>query len=120
MKPTCEPRRSEEGLRLFLNTSLFCSNCTVKNRRGRHLAIAVGYVRAVEAIRRRHGLGARVGLAFDYLKGDKGENIESRFQRFGRLALAAVGDRSGVSRWQVKKVKLRAKKFDKESKPLKA
>jgi hypothetical protein len=88
--------------------------------RGRHLAIAVGYVRAVEAIWRRHGLGSRVGLAFDYLKGDKGENIESRFQRFGRLALAAVGDRSGVSRWQVKKVKLRAKMFDKESKPLKA
>ena len=88
--------------------------------RGRHLAIAVGYVRAVEAIWRRHGLGSRVGLAFDYLKGDKGENIESRFQRFGHLALAAVGDRSGVSRWQVKKVKLRAKKFDKESKPLKA
>jgi hypothetical protein len=75
----------------------------------RHLAIAAGYVRAVEAIWRRHGLGSRVGLAFDYLKGDKGENIESRFQRLGRLALAAVGDRSGVSRWQVKKVKLRAK-----------
>ena len=87
---------------------------------GRHLAIEVGYVQAVEAIWRRHGLGSRVGLAFDHLKGDKGENIESRFQRFGRLALAAVGDRSGVSRWQVKKVKLRAKMLDKESKPLKA
>jgi hypothetical protein len=88
--------------------------------RGRHLAIAVGYVQAVEAIWRRHGLGSQVGLAFDYLKGDKGEDVESRFQRFGRLALAAVGDRSGVSRWQVKKVKLRAKMFDKQSKPLKA
>ena len=87
--------------------------------RGRHPAIEVNYVQAVEAVWRRHGLGSRVGLAFDYLKGDKGENIESRFQRFGRLALAAVGDRSGVSRWQVKKVKLRAKMFDKESKPLK-
>ena len=87
--------------------------------RGRHLAIAVGYVQAVEAIWRRHGLGSQVGLAFDYLKGDKGENVESRFQRFGRLALAAVGDQSGVSRWQVKKVKLRAKMFDKQSKPLK-
>jgi hypothetical protein len=88
--------------------------------RGRHLAIEVGYVQAVEAIWRRHGLGSRVGLAFDPLKGEKGENIESRFQRFGRLALAAVGDWSGVSRWQVKKVKLRAKVFDKKSKPLKA
>jgi hypothetical protein len=43
------------------------------------------------------------------LKGDKGKNIESRFQRFGRLALEAVGDRSGVSRWQVSKVKSRLK-----------
>jgi hypothetical protein len=84
-----------------------------KIRRGRHLAIEVGYVQAVEAIWRSHGLGSRVGLAFDHLKGAKGKNIESRFQRFGRLALAAAGDRSGVSRWQVKKVKLRAKTFDK-------
>ena len=88
--------------------------------RGRHLAIESRYVQAVEAIWRRHGLGSQVGLAFDYLKGDKGKNVESRFQRFGRLALAAVGDRSGVSRWQVKKVKLRAKTSDKDSKPLKA
>jgi hypothetical protein len=85
--------------------------------RGRRLAIEVGYVQAVEAIWRRHGLGSRIGLAFDYLKGAKGENIESRFQRFGRLALAAVGDRSGVSRWQVTKVKLRAKILDKKTRP---
>ena len=77
--------------------------------RGRHFAIEGHYVRAVEAIWRRHGLGSQVGLAFDYLKGDKGKNVESRFQRFGGLALAAVGDRSSVSRWQVTKVKLQAK-----------
>jgi hypothetical protein len=88
--------------------------------RGRHLAIAGGYVRAVEAIWRRHGLGSQVGLAFDHLKGDKGKNIESRFQRFGRLALDAVGAKSGVSRWQVKKIKLRAKTSYRNSKPLKA
>jgi hypothetical protein len=82
-----------------------------KIRRGRHLAIAGGYVRAVEAIWRRHGLGSQVGLAFHHLKGEKGENIESRFQRFSRLALAAAGDKSSVSRWQVKKIKLRAKTF---------
>jgi hypothetical protein len=87
--------------------------------RGRHLAIAGRYVQAVEAIWRRHGLGSQVGLAFDYLKGDKGKNVESRFQRFGRLALAAVGDRSSVSRWQVAKVKLQAKMSGKDSKQLK-
>jgi hypothetical protein len=85
--------------------------------RGRHPAIAVGYVRAVEAIWRRHGLGSQVGLAFDYLKGDKGKNVESRFQRFGGLALAAVGDRSSVSRWQVTKVKLQAKISSKDTRP---
>jgi hypothetical protein len=84
--------------------------------RGRHLAIEGDYVRAVEAIWRRQGLGSQVGLAFDHLKGDKGQNVESRFQRFGRLALDAVGDKSGVSRWQVKKIKLRAKTFDRNSK----
>jgi hypothetical protein len=77
--------------------------------RGRHLALEGRYVQAVEAIWRRHGLGSQVGLAFDYLKGDKGKNVESRFQRFARLALAAVGDRSSVSRWQVTKIKLQAK-----------
>jgi hypothetical protein len=80
-----------------------------KMGRGRHLAIEASYVRAVEAIWRHHGLGSQVGLAFDYLKGDKGKNIESSFQRFGRLALVAVGDKSSVSRWQVKKIKLRDK-----------
>jgi hypothetical protein len=84
--------------------------------RGQHLAIEARYVQAVEAIWRRHGLEADVGLAFDHLKGDKGKNIESRFQRFGRLALEAVGDRSSVSRWQVSKVKSRAKMAGKESK----
>ena len=77
--------------------------------RGRHLAIERHYVRVIEAIWRRHGLGSEVGLAFDYLKGDKGKNVESSFQRFGRLALAAVGDPSSVSRWQVTKAKLRTK-----------
>jgi hypothetical protein len=77
--------------------------------RGRHLAIEGRYVQVVAAIWRRHGLGSQIGLAFDHLKGDKGNNIEGRFQRFGRLALGAVGDRSGVSRWQVRKVKLRAR-----------
>jgi hypothetical protein len=80
--------------------------------RGRHLAIEGDYVRAVEAIWRRQGLGSQVGLAFDHLKGDKGQNVESRFQRFGRLALDAVGDKSGVSRWQVKKIKLRANSIE--------
>jgi hypothetical protein len=87
--------------------------------RGRHLAIEGHYVRAVEAIWRRHGLGSQVGLAFDYLKGDKGKNIESRFQRFARFGLSAVGDRSSVSRWQVRKVKLKAKTSGKDSKQLK-
>lgn len=86
-----------------------------KIRRGPHFAVAGNYVRAVAAIWRRHGLGSGVGLAFDYLKGKKGKNIESRFQQFGRLALAVVGDRAGVSRWQVKKVKLRAKISHKDS-----
>ena len=84
--------------------------------RGRHSAIERRYVQVVEEIWRRHGLGADVGLAFDHLKGDKGKNIESRFQRFGRLALEAVGDRSGVSRWQVSKVKSRLKMSRKVSK----
>jgi hypothetical protein len=86
-----------------------------KSAEGGILLLQAVYVRAVEAIWRRHGLGSQVGLAFDHLKGDKGKNIESRFQRFGRLALAAVGDWSGVSRWQVKKVKLRAKMPDKRT-----
>jgi hypothetical protein len=64
--------------------------------RGRHPAIAGSYVRAVEAIWRRHGLGSQIGLAFDFLQGDNGKNIESRFQRFARLALVAVGDKSGA------------------------
>ena len=88
--------------------------------RGRHLAIESRYVQAVAAIWRCHGFGSQVGLAFDYLKGDKGKNVESRFQRFGRLALAAVGGLSGVSRWQVKKVKLRGKMSNKKPKRLKA
>jgi hypothetical protein len=88
--------------------------------RGRHPALEGSYVQAVEAIWRRHGLGAGVGLAFDCLKGDKGKNIESRFQRFSRLALAAVGDQSSVSRWQVLKVKSRAKRPGKSSKQLKS
>jgi hypothetical protein len=88
--------------------------------RGRHLAIEGRYVQVVEAIWRRQGLGSQVGLAFDYLKGDKGKNVESRFQRFGRLALAAVGDRSRVSRWQVTNLKLQAKMSGKGSKPLKS
>jgi hypothetical protein len=87
--------------------------------RGRHFAIEGRYVQMVEAIWRRHGLGSQVGLAFDYLKGDKGKNVESRFQRFGRLALAAVGDQSSVSRWQVTKVKLQAEMSGKGSKRLK-
>src|SRR5262249_54183688 len=73
--------------------------------RGRRLAIEGRYVQAVEAIWRRHGLGSHVGLAFDYLKGDKGKNVESSFQRFGRLPLAAAGDQSRVSRWQVTNLK---------------
>ena len=77
--------------------------------RGRHLAIERRYIQMLEAIWRRHGLGSQVGLAFDYLKGDKGKNVESRFQRFGGLALAAVGDRSRVSRWQVTNLKLQRK-----------
>jgi hypothetical protein len=84
--------------------------------RGRHSAIEGRYVQGVEEIWRRHGLGADVGLAFDHLKGDKGKNIESRFQRFGGLALEALGDRSGVSRWQVSKVKSRLKMSRKDSK----
>jgi hypothetical protein len=88
--------------------------------RGRHLAIESRYVQAVAAIWRCHGFGSQVGLAFDYLKGDKGKNVESRFQRFGRLALAAVGDRSRVSRWQVTNLKLQAKVSGKGSKPLKS
>jgi hypothetical protein len=61
-----------------------------------------------------------VGLAFDYLKGDKGKNVESSFQRFGRLALAAAGDRSRVSRWQVTNLKSQAKMSGKGSRQLKS
>jgi hypothetical protein len=58
----------------------------------------------------RRGLESKVGLAFDFLLGKNGKNVESAFQRFGRLALAAVGDRSNISRWQVAKFKSQAKK----------
>jgi hypothetical protein len=88
--------------------------------RGRHRAIEGRYVRVVETIWRRHGLGSQVGLAFDYLKGDKGKNVESSFQRFGRLALAAAGDRSRVSRWQVTNLKSQAKMSGKGSRQLKS
>jgi hypothetical protein len=88
--------------------------------RGRHLAIEGRYIEVVEAIWRRHGLGSDVGLAFDFFKRGQGKNIESRFQRFSRLALAAVGDQSSVSRWQILKVKSRAKNPGKSSKQLKS
>ncbi len=44
------------------------------------------------------GLGLKIGRAYD---GAQGKNVESNFQRFARLALAAVGDNSVVSRRQI-------------------
>jgi hypothetical protein len=54
------------------------------------------YVERVGKIWR--SLGLRVGRAYD---GIKGRSVESRFQRYCRLALAAVGDSSQISGRQI-------------------
>jgi hypothetical protein len=62
-------------------------------------------------------LGVRIGRAYD---GTKGKSVESRFQRYCRLALAAVGDSSQISGRQIVIANndLR-KKFDSRAKPVK-
>jgi len=73
------------------------------------------YVERVGKIWR--AIGLKVGRAYD---GSKGESVESRFQRYSRLALAAVGDGSQISRRQIAVVShdLR-KKSDSGAKPIK-
>jgi hypothetical protein len=63
------------------------------------------------------GLGLKVGRAYD---GIKGHDIESRFQRFASVALAAVADNSGISRRQIAKPKKsrHPRKVDRRTKSL--
>jgi hypothetical protein len=65
-------------------------------KRGRLQTIQRRYTHRVGEIWAR--LGLKVGHAYD---GFLGKNVESSFQRFARLALAAVGDGSVISRRQI-------------------
>ena len=72
-------------------------------KRGRLQTIQRRYIHRVGQIWAR--LGLKVGHAYD---GFLGKNVESSFQRFARLALAAVGDDSVISRRQITKQKKKA------------
>jgi len=65
-------------------------------KRGRLPTIQRRYIQRVGTIWTR--LGLKVGRAY---AGDLGRNVESRFQRFARLALAAVSGDSVISRRQI-------------------
>jgi hypothetical protein len=67
---------------------------------GRRISVDRSYLEKIVKIWTR--LGLRVGVARD---GSKLEAVESAFQRFARLALAAVGDDSKISTRQVDNVK---------------
>ena len=69
-------------------------------KRGRLQTIQRRYIQRVGEIWASFGL--RTGRAYD---GFRGKNVESSFQRFARLALAAVGDESIISRRQIAKPK---------------
>jgi hypothetical protein len=68
--------------------------------RGRLQTIQSHYIHRVGEIWAK--LELKVGQAYD---GFQGKNVESSFQRFARLALAAVGDGSVISRRQITKQK---------------
>ena len=65
-------------------------------KRGRLPTIQRRYIQRVGTIWTR--LGLRVGRAYD---GSSGRNVESTFQRFASLALAAVSGNSVISRRQI-------------------
>jgi hypothetical protein len=67
---------------------------------GRLLTIQRRYIERVSKI--WQALGLRIGRAYD---GMNSRSVESSFQRFARLALAAVGDDSVISRRQIAKPK---------------
>jgi hypothetical protein len=72
-------------------------------KRGRLQTIQRRYTLRVGEIWAR--LGLKVGHAYD---GFLGKNVESSFQRFARLALAAIGDDSVISRRQITMPKTKA------------
>jgi hypothetical protein len=65
-------------------------------KQGRPPTIQKRYIQRVGMIWTR--LGLKIGRAYD---GAQGKSVESNFQRFARVALAAVGDNSVVSRRQI-------------------
>jgi hypothetical protein len=70
---------------------------------GRMPTIQRRYIERVSKIWR--ALGLKIGYAYD---GINSRSVESSFQRFARLALAAVGDDSVISRRQITKSKRKA------------
>jgi hypothetical protein len=68
--------------------------------KGRRRAIEGRYGRRLAKI--WQGLGLHVGRAFDDMHD---RHVESNFQRFGRLALTAVGDESRISTRQIENLK---------------
>ncbi|MFZ1885761.1 MAG: hypothetical protein WAU53_19700 [Rhodoplanes sp.] len=71
-----------------------------QSKKGRRRAIEGRYGRRLAKI--WQGLGLHVGRAFD---GVHDRHVESNFQRFGRLALTAVGDKSRISTRQIEHLK---------------
>jgi hypothetical protein len=80
----------------FLGQLVVLLKCFLPRSKAGRRTIQRRYVERVGKI--WQSLGLRVGRAYD---GIKGRSVESRFQRYCRLALAAVGDSSQISGRQI-------------------